>query len=75
MSLSPLIASTCRAYFGRNVVRAGRKQLVDNRCEKCPLREPCVTFCAAPARTFGELEQARETFASAAVELLGAPGR
>ncbi|MBA3397149.1 MAG: hypothetical protein H0T89_31260 [Deltaproteobacteria bacterium] len=66
MTLSPLIRSTCRDYFGRHVTRGGKRQLVDNRCNACPLRTPCLAFGGAPARTFGELEEAREVFARAA---------
>jgi hypothetical protein len=68
--LSDGIRATCREFFGRNVKRGGHTQLVDNRCEQCPLRRPCQTFCAAPARTFDELYEAREVFNAAAASLL-----
>lgn len=68
--LSPQIRATCRAYFGRHAIRGGRKQLVDNRCDACPLRAPCLAFGTAPARTFEELDQARATFNAAAAEVL-----
>lgn len=71
MTLSPLIREVCAEHFGRVAVRAGRKQLVENRCEKCPLRVPCLAFGGAPARTFDELDQARATFAAAAAAVLG----
>lgn len=71
VTLSPLITSTCRDYFGRHVIRGGRKHLVDNRCDKCPLRAPCLAFGGAPANTIEQLDKARVEFERAAVEVLG----
>ncbi len=70
MTFSPLITAMCRDYFGRTVVRGGKRQLVDNRCNACPLRAPCLAFGGAPARTFAELEESREVFERAATGLL-----
>lgn len=70
--LSTLVRATCHEYFGSVVVRAGRKQLVDNRCDRCPLRAPCVTWGGAPAHDEAALDAAAEVFNSAAAGLLGA---
>lgn len=68
MSLSATITDVCRAYFGR--YRGAGRWSPPNRCDKCPLRTPCVEFGRAPARSFAELDEARETFAVAATRLL-----
>jgi hypothetical protein len=70
MALPVFITDVCREYFGTHKTVRGKKQLVDNRCDSCPLRQPCLKFGAAPARTFGELDASRETFAAEARELL-----
>ena len=59
MTLSPSILATCRLYFGSNV----RGRHVHNRCDQCPIRQPCVEFGRAPARTMEELQAARDAFA------------
>ncbi len=70
MTLSPLIRSTCRDYFGRLVTRGGKRQLVDNRCNACPLRTPCLTFGGSPARTFAELEELHASLERESVRLM-----
>ena len=67
MSLSVRITTVCRSYFG--TVR--NRKLVGNRCDRCPLRTPCMAFGGAPARTFAELDEARAAFELAAERIAG----
>lgn len=65
MPLPPVITDVCREFFGTRA-----KNLRDNRCGQCPLRGPCLKWGAAPARTFAEMTENRETFAAEAREVL-----
>jgi len=61
VSLDPIITSTCREFFGRNVeTRSGRRIHVDNRCDACPLRAPCLAWGGKPAHTIEQLREAAE---------------
>lgn len=66
MALAAHITAVCRVYAG--TVKRGK--LVNERCGQCPLRVPCLKFGGAPARTFDELVEARETFATEATAIL-----
>ena len=63
-----MITDICRAYFGR-YVGAGRWS-PPNRCDSCPLREPCMRKGATPARTLEELNEARAAFVAAAEAII-----
>jgi hypothetical protein len=71
MALPVFITDVCREHFGTHKIVRGKKQLVDNRCDSCPLRQPCLKFGAAPARSFAELDASREAFAVEAKAVLG----
>lgn len=68
--LAPHITATCREFFGRVVDRRGKRELVDNRCDKCPLRSPCLTWGGMPARNYEELHKANDWFATEASAVL-----
>ena len=70
--LAPHITAVCREYFGKHKLVRGKKQLVDNRCDKCPLRAPCLSWGGKPARTMDELRENGEVFAAEALEILNA---
>lgn len=71
VSLAPLITTTCREFFGRVVLRSGKRQLVDNRCSECPIRSECLAWGGKPARTMEELRENGEVFAREAEAVLG----
>lgn len=71
MPIPAHVTATCRAHFGHHATRNGRRQLVDNRCDSCPLRTPCLKWGGASARTVAELEENRAAFVTTAVALLG----
>lgn len=71
MALATIITSTCAVYFGTHRKTASGTKLVGNRCDQCPLRSPCLTWGAKPARTLDELHRNNDEFAAQARELLG----
>lgn len=62
------ISAVCSAYFG--AYRGAGRWSPPNRCDSCPLRAPCMTRGAAPARTDAELADNRRVFEGAAEAIL-----
>jgi hypothetical protein len=60
MALARIITETCGKHFG-----PPKK----NGCGTCPLRSPCVTWGAKPARTLDELHRNADEFAVDAEKL------
>lgn len=61
------IVDVCHAHFG--VYRRG-KWTTPNRCDSCPLREPCVEHGRTPGTSFEQLDASRDTFEAAALAIL-----
>ena len=70
MALAPIITSTCAEYFGTHKTVRGKRELVGNRCDACPLRAPCLAWGLKPARTLDELHRNGDEFTAAAEEIL-----
>jgi hypothetical protein len=67
------ITAICRAHFGRYL--GGGKWSPPNRCDSCPLRDPCMRKGAAPARTLEELAESRAAFVAAAEAIIAGGAR
>lgn len=64
------LRATCHEFFG--TYNAKRKTWSpENRCDKCPLRAPCLRNGIAPARTLDELRTAQEVFIAEGRKILG----
>lgn len=66
------VRATCAEFFGR--YRGGGRWSPPNRCDACPLREPCYARGCAPARDHAQLDAAREVFRAAARRILAEGG-
>lgn len=66
------ISETCAAFYGRIVSRKGRREFVENRCDVCPLRAPCLVRGGAPAASMEQLVESRVQWERAAMKILEA---
>lgn len=67
----PTLRAICIAHYGRIVTRAGRQLLIDNNCDRCPLRTPCLKHGGNPARTMEELAESKRVFVEEALAVVG----
>lgn len=70
IAMSARARAVCREHFGRYV--GGGRWSPPNRCDSCPLRDPCLAKGRAPAATLEQLDEACAAFDAAADLLLEA---
>lgn len=71
--VTPEIYAVCRSHYGRYV--GGGRWSPPNRCDSCPLLEPCLAWSRASGHTLDELVEAHSTFIAESERILAAaPG-